>query len=101
VSVRSAASLERGLPAPHAAAKAKEFRDGSPHRFRDSQLAATDRNGKLATIPGRRARGERAAASKPLRAVGEKVMGVHRDAWLPKYDPKPFRSHAGKSPDFP
>ena len=80
--------------------KAKQFRDGTPHQFRDNQLAATDRNGKLATIPIVVHAVNAAAASKPLRALGEKVMGVHHNAWLPKYSPKPFRSHARASPEF-
>jgi ferredoxin len=64
-------------------AKANEFREGKlAHKFRDTQLAATDRNGKLATIPVVVQAVNAASRSKPLRALGEKVMAVHRDAWL-------------------
>jgi glycerol-3-phosphate dehydrogenase subunit C len=82
-------------------AKAKQFRDGTPTKFRDSQLAATDRNGRLATIPVVVQVVNAAAKNKAMRALGEKVMDVHRDAWLPEYTSKKFRSHAKASPDFP
>jgi Fe-S oxidoreductase len=38
-----------------------------------------------------------AAKSKPLRAVAEKVMGVHQDAWLPEFAPRKFRPNAVRS----
>jgi Fe-S oxidoreductase len=82
-------------------AKAKQFKDGTPHKFRDSQLAATDRNGKLATIPIVVQAVNAAGKSKSLRALGEKVMGVHRDAWVPEYTSKKLRSHLAKSAEFP
>src|SRR5204863_8844174 len=70
-------------------------------KFRDTQLAATDRNGKLATIPVVVHAVNAGARSKPLRTVGEKLLGVDRDAWLPEFTPRKFRSHARKSPEFP
>jgi len=82
-------------------AKARQFREGSPTKFRDSQLAATDRNGKLATIPVVVHAVNAGARSKPLRALGEKMLGVDRDAWLPEFTPRKFRSHARESPGFP
>jgi glycerol-3-phosphate dehydrogenase subunit C len=43
-----------------------------------------------------------ASAKVPaLRNVGEKVMGVHRDAWLPEFTSKKFRSHAAQSKPHP
>jgi glycerol-3-phosphate dehydrogenase subunit C len=39
--------------------------------------------------------------SKPLRALGEKVAGVDREAWLPQYAPRTFRPNAPQSPPHP
>ena len=83
-------------------AKAQQFREGKlAHKFRDTQLAATDRNGKLATIPVVVQAVNAASRSKPLRALGERVMDVHRDAWLPEFSSRKFRSHAAASKPFP
>ena len=83
-------------------AKARQFREGKlAHKFRDTQLAATDRNGKLATIPVVVQAVNAASRSKPLRALGEMVMDVHRDAWLPEFSSRKFRAHAAASKPFP
>jgi glycerol-3-phosphate dehydrogenase subunit C len=74
--------------------KAVQFRAGTPHQWRDSQLSSTDRNGRLATIPVVVQVVNAAAKMKPLRALAEKVIGVDKDAWVPEFTPKPFRSHA-------
>jgi glycerol-3-phosphate dehydrogenase subunit C len=82
-------------------AKAFQFNNGTmKHPVRDRMLSSTDRNGKLATIPVVVQTVNAAAKSKPLRALGEKVAGVHRDAWVPEFSPRPFRSHAAKSEAF-
>jgi Fe-S oxidoreductase len=81
-------------------AKAHQFRKGTPHKFRDSQLAATDRNGKLATIPVVVHAVNAASKSSAMRALGEKVLDVDRTAWLPEFTARKFRSHAAKSKDF-
>jgi Fe-S oxidoreductase len=83
-------------------AKAFEFDEGRmKHPVRDRALSSTDRNGKLATIPVVVHMVNAAARSKPLRALGEKVMHVDKEAWLPAYSPRPFRSHAAKSASHP
>jgi Fe-S oxidoreductase len=82
-------------------AKARQFRDGTPHKFRDSQLAATDRNGKLATIPIVVQAVNAGAKVRALRTLGEKVMDVHRDAWLPEFTLRKFRSHAVPAKEWP
>ncbi len=83
-------------------AKAHEFRSGKlAHPVRDRMLSSTDRNGKLATIPIVVHVVNAAEKSKPLRALGEKVMAIDKDAWVPAYSPRPFRSHAAKSRDHP
>lgn len=83
-------------------AKAHEFRAGKLHHpVRDRLLSSTDRNGKLATIPVVVQVVNAAAKSKPLRAVGEKMMAVSKDAWLPSYASRTFRSSAPGSAPFP
>jgi len=83
-------------------AKANEFRTGKlKHPARDRFLSSTDRNGKLATIPIVVHGVNAAASSKALRAIGEKVMAIAKDAWLPAYSPRPLRSHAAPSKPYP
>ena len=75
-------------------AKAIQFKQGTPTAFRDKQLSATDRNGKLASIPVVTQAVNAASKIPAARALGEKVMGVDKTAWLPPFTSKPFRSHA-------
>ncbi len=83
-------------------AKAFQFREGRmKHPVRDRMLAATDRNGKLATIPVVVHAVNAASHSRALRALGEKVAGVHKDAWVPQFSPRPFRRDAPASASFP
>jgi glycerol-3-phosphate dehydrogenase subunit C len=83
-------------------AKAYQFKEGRmEHPIRDRALSSTDRNGKLATIPVVAQVVNAAAKSKPLRALGEKVAGVHKDAWLPEFTPHPFRRNAPPSKPHP
>jgi Fe-S oxidoreductase len=83
-------------------AKAYQFKNGKmKHPVRDRIMSSTDRNGKLATIPVVVQSVNAAAKSKPLRAMGEKVMGIDKEAWVPSYTTRKFRSSAPKSRDFP
>jgi Fe-S oxidoreductase len=83
-------------------AKANEFRTGKlKHAVRDRVLSSTDRNGKLATIPVVVHMVNASARSKPLRALGEKVMAIDKDAWVPAYSPRPFRRNAADSKPYP
>ena len=82
-------------------AKAYQFREGTPHQVRDAQLSSTDRNGKLATIPVVVQIVNAAAKSKPLRALGEKVIGVDKDAWVPEFAPRTFRRTRAPSKPHP
>ena len=77
-------------------AKAVQFRKGTP-TFRDKALTFTDRNGKLATIPVVVQIVNAATKSPALRALGEKAMGVDKDAWLPDFATRRFRPHAALS----
>jgi Fe-S oxidoreductase len=83
-------------------AKAHQFRDGKmTHPVRDRALSSTDRNGKLATIPVVVQFVNASARSKPLRALGEKVMHVARDAWVPEFASRTFRPNAAPSKPWP
>src|SRR5947209_10153319 len=82
-------------------AKAYQFANGTmKHPVRDRMLSSTDRNGKLATIPVVVHGVNGASRSKPLRALGEKVAGVDKDAWVPQFTARKFRSHAATSEPF-
>jgi glycerol-3-phosphate dehydrogenase subunit C len=79
-------------------AKAWQFREGKmKHPVRDRLLSSTDRNGKLATIPVVVQMVNASAKSKPLRALGEKVIGVDKEAWVPEYTSRKFRPNAAPS----
>ena len=81
--------------------KAIQFRQGTPTKFRDSALAATDRNGTLAGIPVV-VQAVNALARKPaVRQVVENTLGVHKDAWLPEFTSKQFRRNAARSASHP
>lgn len=82
-------------------AKAIQFKQGSPTAFRDNALSSTDRNGKLASIPVVVTFVNAAAKNPTMRAIGEKVMGVHRTAWVPEFTSKTFRTHAAASAPYP
>ena len=83
-------------------AKAYQFTEGKMrHPVRDRLLSSTDRNGKLATIPVVVQAVNAAAKSKPLRALGEKIAHVHKDAWVPEFAPRPFRRNARASAPHP
>jgi glycerol-3-phosphate dehydrogenase subunit C len=83
-------------------AKAHQFKEGKlAHKFRDTQLSSTDRNGKLATIPVVVQMVNASSKSKPMRALGEKVMHVAKDAWVPEFTARKFRPNAAKSAPHP
>ncbi len=79
-------------------AKAIQFKQGTPTRFRDSMLSSTDRNGKLAGIPVVVQLVNKAKENATLRKLGEDLIGVDREAWLPDFTARQFRTHAAPSP---
>jgi glycerol-3-phosphate dehydrogenase subunit C len=91
------------LDFPHVMLRAKaiQFKQGTPTSFRDNNLSSTDRNGKLATIPVVVQFVNAAAKVPALRAIGEKMIGVDKDAWVPEFAPKKFRPNAATSKPFP
>jgi Fe-S oxidoreductase len=83
-------------------AKAYQFTEGKlRHPLRDRLLSSTDRNGKLATIPVVVQAVNAATKSKALRALGEKITHVDKDAWVPGFSPRPFRRSAKASAPHP
>ncbi|HEY4997621.1 MAG TPA: heterodisulfide reductase-related iron-sulfur binding cluster [Usitatibacter sp.] len=83
-------------------AKAYQFKEGKmKHPVRDRALSSTDRNGRLATIPVVVQVVNAAVHSKPLRALGEKVAGVDKDAWVPEFTARKFRPNAAASKAHP
>ena len=78
-------------------AKAIQFKQGSPTRFRDTNLSSTDRNGKLATIPIV-VQFVNASVKVPMvRKMMASTLGVHKDAWLPEFTAKKFRNNVSTS----
>ena len=82
-------------------AKAHQFENGKmKHPVRDRMLSSTDRNGKLGTIPVVVEMVNAGAKSRPLRALGEKIAHVHKDAWVPEFARQTFRRGARASQPF-
>lgn len=81
-------------------AKAIQFKQGSPTAFRDNNLSSTDRNGKLATIPVVVQFVNATAKMPAMRALGEKMMGVAKNAWVPEFTSKKFRPNAAPSKTY-
>ena len=76
VPVRSAASVERRLPAPDAARQGRtSSRAATMTPVRDRILSSHRPQRQARDDSGRGADGERGAKTKPLRAIGEKVAG--------------------------
>lgn len=66
--------------------------------FADRELAKTDRNGKLASKVAPLANWATDTGNSMTRGVMSKVMGVHKDAGLPKYHSKTFSKQARRDP---
>jgi glycerol-3-phosphate dehydrogenase subunit C len=81
--------------------KAIQFREGTPTKFRDTTLASTDRNGRLAGIPIVVQAVNGLNKSKGFRRVLENKLGVHKDAWVPDFTSKQFRRNAASSAPHP
>ena len=93
---------EFNLDFPHTMLRAKaiKFKKGEVgmgERF----LSSTDATGSFAGIPIVSQVVNAVNHTKPARAVMEKVLGVDKDAWLPDFASKKFRSGAATSTDFP
>jgi len=82
-------------------AKAIQFKEGTPTKFRDTSLASTDRNGKLAGIPVVVSAVNALAHSPAVRSMLDSRMGIHKDAWLPEFTSKQFSKTAHASTAHP
>ncbi len=91
------------LDFPHTMLRAKaiQFKKGTETQFRDKTLSNTVANGKLASIPVVVQAVNALSKNKSARALGEKVLGVHKDAWLPEFTSKVFERHAEKAKGWP
>jgi len=81
--------------------KAIQFKEGTPTRFRDTTLASTDRNGKLAGIPVVVKAVNALNKSEGFRKVLEDRLGVHHEAWVPEFTSSTFSKTAAASPAHP
>jgi len=90
------------LDFPHTMLRAKaiQFKKGTKNQTRDKLLSNTSINGKLASIPVVVDTVNFLTKSKPARIIGEKLGGVHKDAWLPTFNSKTFEKNAKKSKKF-
>lgn len=93
---------EFNLDFPHTMLRAKAIKFkkgevGAGEKF----LSSTDVTGSFAGIPIVSKVVNAVNKTKSARVVLEKVLGVHKDAWLPELASKKFRSAANVSNDFP
>ena len=76
--------LEVDFPHLMLRCRAAEFRRGE-RRFEDREIAATDRNGRLAGMAAPLANWALDTANEPVRTLIEGLAGVHREAALPRF----------------
>jgi glycerol-3-phosphate dehydrogenase subunit C len=89
---------EFNLDFPHTMLRAKaiKFKKGEVG-MGEKILSSTDMTGSFAGIPIVSQVVNAVNKTKPARAVMEKVLGVDKDAWLPEFASKKFRSGAATS----
>jgi len=80
--------------------RAAEYRKGDYDKMA-AQLTETDRNGKLAAMAPGLANWASDTKNKLTRPLMEKVVGVHREAALPKFHGKTFALRAKNDPLTP
>ena len=68
------------------------------HKFAETQLTKTDRNGKMAGLVAPIANWATAVDNKATRPLLEKAAGIHEKAALPKFHGKTFMKRAKASP---
>lgn len=81
-------------------AKAVRFRKHGA-RARDKLLSSTDALGRLAGIPVVTQTVNAVNRTRPMRALMETQLGVDRNAWIPTYAAKKFRSAVRSNEVFP
>ena len=80
-------------------AKAIEYKE-TGGQFRDKVLSSTDGLGKMAGIPLVTETINAVNKWSPTRALAEKALGIHKEAWLPDFASKKFRSAADPNLTF-
>jgi Fe-S oxidoreductase len=92
---------EFNLDFPHTMLRAKaiKFKKGEVG-MGEKLLSSTDMTGSFAGIPIVSQVVNAVNKTKPARAVMEKVLGVDKDAWLPEFAVKKFRSGAETSTEY-
>ncbi len=93
---------EWNLDFPHTMLRAKaiKFKKGEV-KTSEKLLASTDLHGSFAGIPIVVQVANAVSKTKMARSAMESVMGVDKDAWLPSFANKKFRSGAAESPPYP
>ncbi|HEY8118031.1 MAG TPA: heterodisulfide reductase-related iron-sulfur binding cluster [Methylophilaceae bacterium] len=93
---------EWNLDFPHTMLRAKaiKFKKGEVS-FSEKLLASTDMHGQFAGIPVVVQMVNAVNKTKVARAVMESVLDVDKDAWMPSFASKKFRSSAEKSSSHP
>jgi len=86
---------------PHVMLRAKAIKFKKGIKFRDRLLSSTDALGKLAAIPVVAQTVNALNRNALSRSALQATLGVHKERELPPYAPRPFRSKAEKSRDFP
>ena len=82
-------------------AKAIQYKHGTATQFRDRALSSTDRNGTLAGIPVVVQAVNKLNHNKTFRGILEDRLGVDKNAWVPEFTSRKFRSHAAASAPDP
>ena len=81
---------------PHLMLRTKAWRfKQRDTKWRDRLITSTDRVFDALSVPGIAQAANAVAGSKPLRKVGERVAGIHRDAPLPVFTSKPLSKRIG------
>jgi len=93
---------EWNLDFPHTMLRAKaiKFKKGEVSGA-DKFLSSTDTHGQFAGIPIVVQVANAVNKTKPARVLMESALGVHRDAWMPEFATRKFRSGAKISADLP
>jgi glycerol-3-phosphate dehydrogenase subunit C len=86
---------------PHVMLRAKAIKSQKGIKLRERMLSSTDAMGKLAAIPVVAQTVNFVNQNRMARGAMQRLLGVHKDRELPPYTSRRFRSHAGKSKDFP
>lgn len=81
---------------PHLMLRAKAYRfRHRDTRWRDRLITSTDPVFDALSVPGVAQAANAAARSRPLRRLGGRLLGIHPDAPLPQFEPRPLSARLG------